>query len=180
MSLDGRRLVTDTGVDRYEAGPERSFQRSTAAHATLQVDGLEQAEAFGSFRMGRRPHVRGQRLDATTVRGEHDGFGSVHRRTVCFEDRRLRWLDALESAHELPVTVRVGLSPEARASLEPAGARVQLPGGPALTWTTPPGTVTIEAGVYCPRFGVRETRSVLCWRGRAGRGLALAFALGPS
>jgi uncharacterized heparinase superfamily protein len=180
MSLDGRRVVTDTGVDRYEAGPERTFQRSTAAHATLQVVGREQGEPFGSFRMGRRPRVRGQRIDAASVTGEHDGFGPVHRRTVRWEDRRLSWVDELDDSRELPVTVRLGLSPGTKATAFPGGVRVDLPGGGRLTWTTPPGAVTVEPGVYCPRFGAREPRAVLCWRARAGRGLALAFALGPS
>jgi len=177
MSLGGRRVVTDTGVDRYEAGRERTFQRSTAAHATLQVDGREQAETFGSFRMGRRPQVRGKRLDATAVEGEHDGFGPVHRRTLRWEERRLRWVDVLEGGDALPATVRVGLAPGSEAEASWEGTEIRLADGGRLAWRTPPGTVTVERGVTCPRFGVQQTRPVLCWRGAAGRGARLEFAL---
>jgi uncharacterized heparinase superfamily protein len=182
MSLRGRRVVTDTGVDRYEAGPERDFQRSTAAHATLQVDGREQGEPFGSFRMGRRPRVRGRRLDDRTVMGEHDGFGAsgVHRRTARWEGGALSWHDELLGA-ETAATVRVGLAPGARAAADGQGAAsVQLPDGTRLRWTTPEGALAVESGVCCRGFGEREPRAVLCWRGRAGAGRVLAFRLRPA
>jgi hypothetical protein len=179
MSLAGCRIVTDTGVDRYEAGPERTFQRSTAAHATLQVDGCEQAETFGSFRMGRRPRVRGRRLDTTTVEGDHDGFGPLHRRTLRWEGGRLAWTDVLESAHPRPVTVRVGLAVGILPTVEPGGAVAALTDGTRLRWSVPAeGTVDVEPGVFCPTFGRQESRAVLRWRGTAGRGRALTFSLG--
>ncbi|HKS96783.1 MAG TPA: alginate lyase family protein, partial [Terriglobia bacterium] len=52
LSLYGQRVVTDTGVSTYERGPERHYERSTAAHNTLRVDGEEQAEIWASFRVG--------------------------------------------------------------------------------------------------------------------------------
>jgi hypothetical protein len=57
LSLHGQRVVVDTGVSTYEPGPERSYERSTAAHNTLRIDGEDQAEIWGSFRVGRRPGV---------------------------------------------------------------------------------------------------------------------------
>jgi hypothetical protein len=57
LSLHGQRVVVDTGVSTYEPGPERHYERSTAAHNTLRIDAEEQAEIWASFRVGRRPRV---------------------------------------------------------------------------------------------------------------------------
>ena len=39
LSLNGARLVVDSGVASYEAGPMRQYCRSTRAHNTLEIDG---------------------------------------------------------------------------------------------------------------------------------------------
>jgi len=181
MSWGGRRIVTDTGVDRYEAGPERQFQRSTKAHSTLQVGGLEQGEPFGSFRMGRRPKVRGRRIDDRTVEGEHDGFGRAgvhHRRLQWNPPGQLTWVDRVDGPQEVEVTVRVGLAPEASAAIESGRAIVMAPPTGRFELQPPPqGGLSMEAGDYCEGFGRSRPRVVLCWRGRAGRAVPLPFRL---
>jgi len=89
LSLHGERVVVDTGVSTYQPGPERSYERSTAAHNTLRIDGEEQAETWSSFRVGRRPHVGqmqgGSNAAFRFLSGEHDAYqrlGVVHARTV--------------------------------------------------------------------------------------------------
>jgi uncharacterized heparinase superfamily protein len=82
-------VVVDTGVSTYEQGPERHYERSTAAHNTLRIDGEEQAEIWASFRVGRRPRMG--RISGGSdgvfqfVNGEHDAYrrrGVVHARTL--------------------------------------------------------------------------------------------------
>ena len=89
LSLQGQRVVVDTGVSTYEPGPERSYERSTAAHNTLRIDGEEQAEIWASFRVGRRPRVGQMRGGSNGgfpfLSGEHDAYrrlGVVHARTI--------------------------------------------------------------------------------------------------
>jgi len=181
LSVEGRRLVVDTGVDRYEAGPERDFQRGTAAHSTLQVQDLEQGEAFGSFRMGRCPRVGGRRVDDRTIEGEHDGFRHVgiHRRRIEWRGTEgFSWIDVVDGPREVPVTVRLGLAPEVTAVLGPSGAVMRHPDGPGVRLIGPDhGGLTLEDGVYCERFGSRIPRTVVCWRGTAGRGIELPFSI---
>jgi uncharacterized heparinase superfamily protein len=181
LSLDGTRVVVDTGVDRYEAGPERDFQRGTAAHSTLQVAGLEQGEPFGSFRMGRRPRVTGRRIDERTAEGSHDGYGrhGRHRRRIQWNPGRgLSWIDALDGPSEVPVTVRLGLAPWISAEVDGSTALVMSSGRPGLRLTAPgSGVLSLDSGVYCERFGHSTPRRVLCWRGSAGAGIELRFSI---
>jgi uncharacterized heparinase superfamily protein len=181
MSVGGRRIVTDTGVDRYEAGAERDFERSTAAHSTLQVGDLEQGEPFGSFRMGRRPRVAGRRLDARAVSGEHDGFGraGIHRRRIEWEGGHgLSWVDRVEGPGDLPAIVRLGLAPGARVAVDADAAVIDLPGAARLRLTAPAGgAVAVEGGFYCERFGSREPRAVVVWKGATDASRELRFRL---
>jgi uncharacterized heparinase superfamily protein len=66
------RVVSDTGTATYDAGPARDRLRSTAAHNTVQLDGAELLEAWGSFRAGRRGHA------AVRFRGASGGFELLH------------------------------------------------------------------------------------------------------
>ncbi|MBW2497122.1 MAG: heparinase II/III family protein [Deltaproteobacteria bacterium] len=51
-------FVSDTGLYEYVPGPRRARSRETASHATLQIDGQEQAEIWAAHRIGGRPRVR--------------------------------------------------------------------------------------------------------------------------
>ena len=89
LSLFGQRVVVDTGVSTYERGPERQYERSTAAHNTVRVDGEDQAEIWASFRVGRRPRVDPIQTEEVAgleiVRGRHFGYqhlGLVHSRAI--------------------------------------------------------------------------------------------------
>ena len=91
LSLQGQRVVVDTGVSTYERGRERSYERSTAAHNTVRVDGDEQAEIWASFRVGRRPRVGricgGIAGAFSFVSGEHAAYrrcGVLHVRKILF------------------------------------------------------------------------------------------------
>jgi uncharacterized heparinase superfamily protein len=71
-SLGPVRVVSDTGTGTYDAGPVRDRLRSTAAHNTVQLDGAELLEAWGSFRTGRRGRAR------VRSRGAAGGFEWLH------------------------------------------------------------------------------------------------------
>lgn len=71
-SLGPARVVSDTGTGTYDAGAVRDRLRSTAAHNTVQLDGAELLEAWGSFRTGRRGRAR------VRFRGAAGGFELLH------------------------------------------------------------------------------------------------------
>ena len=52
LRLGGRPLIVDTGVHGYGGDLYREYCRSTRAHNTIRIDGAEQSEIWGTFRMG--------------------------------------------------------------------------------------------------------------------------------
>jgi len=67
LHLGGHLWIADTGVHGYGGDPFRAYCRSTWAHNTITIDGQEQSEIWGTFRMGRRAEP----LSATS-QGEAD------------------------------------------------------------------------------------------------------------
>jgi Heparinase II/III-like protein/Heparinase II/III N-terminus len=89
LSSGGRELLVDPGTYVYNCAPEwRSYFRSTRAHNTVAIDGLDQAEAGGTFRWKTRMSTRTHRDPALPIEyleGEQDGYarlteGVTHRR----------------------------------------------------------------------------------------------------
>lgn len=54
FSFRGERMIVDSGVGEYLNTPLRKYTRSCKAHNTVCVEGLDQAELWSTFRMGRR------------------------------------------------------------------------------------------------------------------------------
>ena len=120
-----RRGVVDTGTSTYEPGPRRRYERSTAAHNTVTVDGADQSEVWGVFRVGRR--ARGllesaRDLDGTiTVIGPHDGYTRlpghpVHRRRWTLRPGLLVVADELSGRGVHDVQSRLRLTTSANVS----------------------------------------------------------------
>jgi len=97
LADSGGMILTDPGAFTYAAGRWRSYFRSSSAHNTVVVDGLDQAPQRRAFRFG-RPYQASCRQWTTGLHfdffeGEHDGYrrlpGQVlHRRQVLFVGKR--------------------------------------------------------------------------------------------
>ncbi len=78
LMLGGKRLVVDTGVFEYEPGQLRHHVRSTRAHNTVSIDGDEQSEIWGEFRVARRAKKHYGQVSAegddTKISGAFSGF----------------------------------------------------------------------------------------------------------
>lgn len=174
LVLDGARLIVDSGVYDYEQGERRRLCRSTAGHNTVRLDGCEQSEIWGVFRVGRRARPLGALLraagDGGTFEGAHDGYRRLPGKPVHL--RRIAWdgnaaIDVCDEvsggAGEHTAESRIRLHPAYKAVLcdnyamvtgsdDKLAARIEFTDGlnPQL-----------EEGRYFPRFGVELRCTVL-------------------
>ena len=86
---DGSELLIDPGTFTYIADPSaRERFRGTAAHNTVWIDGIEQAEARGPFRWESPPDVRLLHWNSDGCRDVLDASccygGFTHRRSIVF------------------------------------------------------------------------------------------------
>lgn len=90
LSLFGACVVSDTGVFDYERSAERRYSRSTAAHSTVEINGQDQCEFWGAFRVGRRARVHDVRYEPSEtgfrLSGWHDGYRHLPGRPTHFRE----------------------------------------------------------------------------------------------
>lgn len=165
LSLHGTRVIVDTGTSTYGPGPQRAFERSTAAHNTVEIDGRDSSEVWSSFRVARRARPRDvsvtERSEYLEIRGAHDGYvrlsgRPVHSRVWRLSDTRLTIIDRV-SANRLPSVGRILLHP----SVTPAGEGVlRLADGRECRWQVTGASAMIRSASWHPEFGV--SRSTHC------------------
>ncbi|GIV57690.1 MAG: hypothetical protein KatS3mg042_0603 [Rhodothermaceae bacterium] len=187
LSLHGHRVVVDSGVYEYPAGPMRDYVRSTAAHNTVTVDGQDQIECWGSFRVARRaaPVVEHIEAGGKTMRfaGRFEGYarllgdGLVHRREVEVDaaQRVVTVRDRVDGRGRHRVESRLHFHPEVAVE---AGEAVVFERNEAVgKIDVNRGHIRWEEGWYCPRFGVRERNPVMVLAADAGWPAVIAYQI---
>lgn len=190
LDIDGRPVIVDAGVHDYENGEMRRYVRSTAAHNTLRVDGAEQSEIWGAFRVARRARPRDVAFEVDgpgriRFHGAHDGYERLagaprHVRVLRVDDDR-HWCidDRVEGAGTHQVESFLHFDPRVRlVRAGDATFGVEAPGGVNLR-ITPSGFdgCRIEKGWHCPAFGRREANAVLIGTTRGELPLNCGFVI---
>jgi hypothetical protein len=198
LSLQGWRVVVDTGVSTYEPCTERHYERSTTAHNTLRIDGEEQAEIWATFRVGRRPRVGrlegGEIRDFHFVRGAHYAYqarGVVHSRMIVLTPRKC-WvvIDSLSGKGSHLVESFIHFHPAVGVEVLNNPASDDL-GTVDTCWairfgeehylltTLGSGEVVAQQSWYAPEFGLRQRRNTLHWSWEGDLPVSLVYVLTP-
>ncbi|MCK9202618.1 MAG: heparinase II/III family protein [Gallionella sp.] len=162
LSVFGQRLVVNSGTSEYGLGAERLRQRSTAAHSTVQIDGVDSSEVWSGFRVARRARPVGLAVsedgDAVVeVACAHDGYRRLqgrplHRRTWRMTAQGLRVSDAIDGDFGEAVA-RYHFHPAVVVSSEAGGGLLHLPDGHIMRWSITGGTARIVPSTWHPEFG---------------------------
>jgi hypothetical protein len=157
VHVDKVPLLVDTGTSTYEPGPVRRRERSTAAHSTVQVDGVDSTEVWGVFRAGRRARVSGLGVHADAARitceAVHDGFRGLrgrplHHRRWSLTSGELKVEDLVTGRGHHEIVIRWQLA---------AGSTVRVADRSALI-AGPAGDFSVTVAATAPVRLVAETR----------------------
>lgn len=188
LSLHDKLFIVDAGVFEYEAGEMRDYVRSTRAHNTVCVDGRDQAECWGSFRVARRYPPGAVRFDRTGYRsrfqGSFDGYAKLigddirhHRTITCDEERREMVVeDVIEGRGEHLLESCIHLHPDVEVTA--AGSRVFLQrDGVRCVIEAQGHDLRIEDSWYCPEFGLQQKNRMLVIGGRLALPTGLSYRI---
>jgi hypothetical protein len=159
VHVDQVPLLADTGTSTYEPGPVRRYERSTAAHSTVQVDGADSTEVWGIFRAGRRARVSGLVVHAgpsgITCEAVHDGFRflpgrPLHRRRWSLTTDKLQVEDLVTGRGRHEVVIHWQLA---------VGTVARIADGMALV-TSPAGAFSVTIATSAPVLLTAQTRPV--------------------
>jgi uncharacterized heparinase superfamily protein len=189
LSVGRDRLISNSGTSTYEPGSERDWERSTSAHASVEIDGVSSAEIWASFRVGRRPHLVPVEFGADRshdwVEASHDGFRHlpgkpIHWRRVTATAQRVCIYDRIEGrgVHDargiFPVHPGVAVDRLTENSFRltsPSNHTVDVAiDGPVET--------TVQAGRIAVAFGATVPRPSIEWRWHGSLPLSVETRLG--
>lgn len=163
-SFGGERVFVDQGVYEYVAGQRRAASRASANHNTVSVEGLDQADFFGAFRMGARGRLKVLEYRSTSdgfvLEAEHDGFaragGPVHRRRFEWAPGRLRIDDSLIGGDPGAACATFLLAPQVAAGVDAEG-EIRLQFGASSMQGRSSHPVSIVPAVWWPDMGVERS-----------------------
>jgi uncharacterized heparinase superfamily protein len=173
LAFDGARVIVDSGVYDYEAGAHRLASRSTSSHNTVMIDGCEQSEIWGTFRVARRARPVSAVLRAAgrgvTFAGAHDGYrrlpgNPVHHRRINYDGAGVTdVVDEISGRGTHKVASRIRLHPGYTPTIYESYAAVSGLNGRLIARIEFSSGVKprLETGWYFPQFGVQHACAVL-------------------
>jgi uncharacterized heparinase superfamily protein len=78
LYIGGKPVIIDTGSSTYERSEQRMYERSTAAHNTVEINGLNQSEIWASHRVGKKANVKFVTDNELECIATHDGYKNLN------------------------------------------------------------------------------------------------------
>ena len=164
LSLFGQRVLVNGGTSEYGAGDVRMYERSTASHNTVEINGENSSEVWGGFRVARRAYpcdlAIQQNADTVSVSCAHDGYcrlpgQPVHRRGWQFSGSSLVVEDHVEGSVESAYAYFHAHPGVQLRNMTDNSWVLQLPAGEQVFVNIELGTGTLVKSHYAPEFGQR-------------------------
>ncbi len=170
LSARGVPLLVDVGTYAYHTEPKwRNYFRSTPAHNTLTIDGIEPSTAAGPFLWTHCARTTAHEWqptdDGAVLEAEHDGYRKqrwTHRRRFELAGRRLTLTDTMTGRGEHDICLHFHFAPDCAVDLTEPGRLTARSNGVVLDIILPEGfTAQLlrgddEGGWYSPRFAVKQ------------------------
>ncbi|HEY8122181.1 MAG TPA: heparinase II/III family protein, partial [Myxococcota bacterium] len=154
----------------YAPGAKRELARATRSHATVEIDGREQAECWAAHRIGGRPDVALVRVAPNeSVEAACAGWATpevLHRRRFALAPGGALAISDDFDARAPRARAFLPLAPGLAPTLAGHVATIPLRAGGVLRIALPQTLAwRIERAPYYPEFGREEERAVLVGEG---------------
>ncbi len=174
LSLNGHRVIVDSGVYDYELGQMRDYCRSTKAHNTVEIDGRDQCEMWAAFRVARRGHPYDVKWlpseSGFRLSGWHDGYKRLkgkpvhHREFTWHNSGTLTVKDRIIVSYPKSITSRLHLHPDCSIDkLEADSVWISYPAGKLTIAFSGGANLSVEDSFYCPEFGKKLENKALAY-----------------
>lgn len=170
LSLHGKRVLVNGGTSTYQSVEERLRERGTATHNTVEVNGTDSSEVWGSFRVARRARPDNvfwaEENGVLLLHAMHDGYERLRGvgkvvRIWRLDKNRLEVIDRVEGdlAHS---TARFRADPSFEFVQKDEAAGVLKNENISLRWSVSGAVdVRIVPGLWHPGFGLSEGCQVM-------------------
>lgn len=190
------RLVVDSGVSQYAQGELRRYSRSSLAHNVVMVNGDNQHELWGEFRVGSRATIEllklamvptdcGDEAEIILRISSHSACGTPWRQTRAYHlgEHQIDIVDIVQSSSNASIESNFHLHPAVDIQPEGDGFNLRVAGDlAARIAVSDVANTTIEHSYYSPDFGVVLNGQRICLQrhGSATTRMAVRIELDPA
>ncbi len=181
LNIDDRPLLVDPGTFRYNGAPAwRRYFKSTRAHNTVCVDGLDQAVQETGFIWSRPYSVDGYDVEETSVgimvQARHNGYARLkgpveHKRVIRYEHGRFTINDTFDGEGVHDFELNFHLHPEADAThqgnewiIRNGDAECTMSLESSDEFELKKGQIDPIMGWFSPAYGIKVPAGVLSCR----------------
>lgn len=103
LYVQNQPVIVDTGLSTYETNDRRQVERSTKSHNTVEVDGENQSEVWGGFRVARRAKIVDLKESIGRLIATHDGYKNkeiLHTREFVTQEDQIIIIDSFDTKKE--------------------------------------------------------------------------------
>lgn len=195
LRVGGKPWIVDTGIHGYGGDRYREYCRSTRAHNTIMIDGREQSEIWGTFRMGGQARLIEAGASGEREQWEfHGAYRPYHDRRLCHERRIRRDRDGtwtiedtvrggpfkrVDSFLHLTAEVRIETLEGGALVLEREGLRYRLEPFGNASVTVHEAAEGSADGWYFPDFGIARPGRTIRFTYDAEPGDSFGFRMTP-
>ncbi len=163
LSLYGRRVIVNGGTSVYELGAQRLRERQTAAHSTVEVNGISSSEVWSGFRVAQRAKPFGLHIEKTHkelyVSCSHNGYarlkGSpVHHRKWRLAENSLTITDQIIGGDYQSIARFIFHPSILIHRLNANDWCIGMPLGQRVLFKVMSGLGFMESASYAPKFGM--------------------------
>ena len=169
MSVGCERVFVNSGISEYGLTENRTNQRKTRSHNTVEVDGKDSSEVWSSFRVANRASILSRSAEivdgcSVLMQAKHDGYktrfgGCLHTRKIVLSDTNLTITDFLDGAFKF-AKLRFFIHPELAVSIK--NDILAIEGSDFIMNSNLIGkSVSILDSFWHPEFGISIPNKVL-------------------
>ncbi len=121
LYIHNQPVIVDTGLSTYEANNRRQLERSTESHNTVVVDGDDQSQVWGGFRVANRAKIIDLKELTDSIEATHDGHKDKdvwHTRKFMTENDHIIIKDSLKSEKEHSCVAYLHFHPDIQLHIE--------------------------------------------------------------
>jgi uncharacterized heparinase superfamily protein len=168
LHVDGMPVIVDSGTSTYEDCTLRHWQRSTRAHNTVEIDGQDSSEVWGSFRVARRARTTVLKESKDFVEARHDGYRRLpgkplHKREWRFSARCVQIRDNISGGFKTAIG-RFHFHPDVQlipSSGDTNSGKIILKNGCQISWLIEKGRGRLVDTTYYPEFNISRSNPCL-------------------
>ncbi len=173
FSAGQQRVFINSGISTYEVGQQRSFERSTAAHSTIEFDAENSSDVWHGFRVAKRAKVtQASVLDQdkqSIVQATHNGYSKFNNaalvtRKWILNKKELIIQDSIDSRREHSARIFFFLAPniKVRKLSSYHYLLINPQGEPIGTFTSSGANTTSITSQYSESMGYRVENQCIC------------------